>query len=978
MSNDPDDIEQSILRFTEAIFLPLPWDRCPFNFIQIFVALTFALVLRAKEFGQPEDVTRSVIYLRYLRGQPLEAFEVLPNHVKASLAAALGLQATMKLGDVRQNIDEMAVLCHELLKSDISMTSATVHIEELAETVVKARIGISNELQEPCDKVIECLREANIRLQDSYHVSIALAWSLFGRFRITHSNDDYEEATTILDKFIGASGEKLTQNQEQATILVTSIVYARSLMFKKPEYLEQAIHRNRTLLTKLPPEHSFRSHIMHGLATLRSHRLYGTGVASDLEEAHLGTLPVLRPSFQELTASLTELRADSEPGLEHQEALLSIARTTNDAEVEEAIKYCRLLFASSRHGSEYAHSAGINLYDLLLRAFSCTNKIEYLNEAISVVRLTMGNLNTRGALGTKFSLMKRLLSSLSIRLDLLQLRDDVIETIQLLPMAVNDERANAPDRFPLSCQWARIAHSVGLPCALAAYDTAISLMQDSLTFSPTLDLQHSRLVAMRNSYENLPSDYASYHVSTGQLRRAIETLERGRALIWSEMRGLRTSIDQIRAIDHELADKFAAVNRDLEMLTLTTLSNNSDNGRDDGTVGMDLYGRLVVRQRELLDCRQTLISHIQALPGLETFLKSPSFDNLRSAAARGPVTIINHSRMRSDILILHHNFPPSLVPTAPDFHDRTIKLRDQLLGARKDGLDSSKYEEALSFVLKELYELVGRPVIQKLNELNVPEQSRIWWCPTSVICSLPLHAMGPIPPYVGRPRYFLDLYIPSYTPTLSTLIESNNPGSHSFEKPSIVLIAQPDAFLPGAFKEMQVVQATDTQVKTLIAAKATPTAVLERLRDHKFAHFVCHGVLELGKPFDAAFKLHKDKRLSLLDIVQSRLPEAEFAFLSACHTAELNEESIADEALHLTAAMQYCGFRSVVGTMWEMLDTDGQDLARSFYERVFSDRKQGVRYYERTAEALRDSVVNLRGKKRMTLERWVNFVHYGA
>ncbi|KAI9450791.1 hypothetical protein F5148DRAFT_986813, partial [Russula earlei] len=35
---------------------------------------------------------------------------------------------------------------------------------------------------------------------------------------------------------------------------------------------------------------------------------------------------------------------------------------------------------------------------------------------------------------------------------------------------------------------------------------------------------------------------------------------------------------------------------------------------------------------------------------------------------------------------------------------------------------------------------------------------------------------------------------------------------------------------------------------------------------------------------------------------------------------------IADEALHLTAAMQYCGFRSVVGTMWGMADSDGPEL----------------------------------------------------
>ena len=107
----------------------------------------------------------------------------------------------------------------------------------------------------------------------------------------------------------------------------------------------------------------------------------------------------------------------------------------------------------------------------------------------------------------------------------------------------------------------------------------------------------------------------------------------------------------------------------------------------------------------------------------------------------------------------------------------------------------------------------------------------------------------------------------------------------------------------------------------------------------QFAHFACHDVLDTGKPFEASFKLHGGSRLTLLDMVRSRLPDAEFAFLSCCHTAEITEESIADEGLHLTAAMQYCGFRSVVGTMWEMADTDGRDLAKSFYMSLFSSEE---------------------------------------
>jgi CHAT domain-containing protein len=118
----------------------------------------------------------------------------------------------------------------------------------------------------------------------------------------------------------------------------------------------------------------------------------------------------------------------------------------------------------------------------------------------------------------------------------------------------------------------------------------------------------------------------------------------------------------------------------------------------------------------------------------------------------------------------------------------------------------------------------------------------------------------------------------------------------------------------------------------------------------------------------------------LLGIVQSQLPAAEFAFLSACHSAELTEGSVADEILHLTAAMQYCGFRSVVGTMWPMADTDGADLAKHFYKAIFADKadQNGVPYHERSARALQISVKKLRKQRGITLERWVNFVHYGA
>ena len=482
----------------------------------------------------------------------------------------------------------------------------------------------------------------------------------------------------------------------------------------------------------------------------------------------------------------------------------------------------------------------------------------------------------------------------------------------------------------------------------------------------------------------MPLDYASYQINLGQLEEAVETLEQGRVLLWSEMRGLRTSGRQFIEEDSPLAKRFAEINQELETLTISVTPSAKPEVEDSvhqSKDGTDPFGRLVIKRKKLVDERDALILQIQSEPGFEGFLGAPSFDTLRSAASRGPVIIINHCKWRSDIMIIYHHSLPCSIPTAETFFTRANGLRDELAQARKRGLDSGEYQKALRSVLKGLYELVGEPVIEMLKVLGVPEQSRIWWCPTSVFCSLPLHAMGPIPSSDGRDRYFSDLYIPSYTPSLSALIESRQAGPQIPKRPSLLLVAQPDDKLPGAEGEIKVIQRalkTRVTVSRLVSGEATPSSVLEGLRGSQFVHFACHGVLETGKPFDASFKLHGGSRLTLLDIVRSRLSDAEFAFLSCCHAAEITKDSVADEALHLTAAMQYCGFRSVVGTMWEMADMDGQDLAKHFYRSLFSSQDPGMPYYERSAEALRDATQRLRVKRGVELERWVNFVHYGA
>jgi hypothetical protein len=240
---------------------------------------------------------------------------------------------------------------------------------------------------------------------------------------------------------------------------------------------------------------------------------------------------------------------------------------------------------------------------------------------------------------------------------------DLDEGLELVTKCVNNAHVDLPVRLLLACMWADRTRPIRHPSVSTAYETALSFMQDILLFSPTLQLQHTTL-AKYNGTHSLPLDYASYRVDQNQLEEAIEILERGRALLWSEMRHLRVPIHQLREADPDLGHKFAAVNRNLEELTKSVPPShklNMDDGTADDVRAVDPFGRLLLKQRSLLKERAELISQIQSLPGFDGFLASPSFDTLRTAALSGPVVIINHSSWRSDILILLHDRPPSLI-----------------------------------------------------------------------------------------------------------------------------------------------------------------------------------------------------------------------------------------------------------------------------------------------------------------------------
>ena len=1019
MSQEKEDLDKSIIHCTEAILLPLVSRDRPYpnNVFQLLFHLAYSVLVRSEKFEQPEEVKYSIEYLRYLRGLALDSFDVSRNLATTSLIRALAIQVKSEAGDAAQNIKEMVILCRELLTSDLSTyfpISAFGTLNLAANIDFDRRQSIQS-----LDEVIECLRDA-VKMcppPSSHHVSLMLAHTLFGRFVQTHSNDTFGEAMALLDRILDPNqpGGCPDQMRDRASTLAAQLAYARSAIFKNPQYSAETISRLRTLLSSPSVDERLRLEFTDMLAGQVRERSEHYSLAESLEEANSYTPQLVDLSssqsleesgkfvsvsgavlesysmtkIAEIIQHLKELLSNTLLGTDgHNKCLSHLAdwygskfdRTDDISDIEESIKYRRLQLEARLFSDELRILPLFKLSHILFLAFKKTSKVNYLDESITVGR---DILELKSALSLHFPVVELLVLSLHAREELVGGREDRREAIRLISMVIDSQYAREPDRFRLSCSWAILARSINHPTTLTAYKSAMTLMQKSLSFAPTVSVQHTRLVAMGYDCQTMPLDFASFQIHLGQFEEAVETLEQGRALLWSEMRGFRAPVAQLIE-DSPLAERLSQINQELETLTISVTPSGRPEMEDGVARGRDLtdpFGRLVAKQQKLVEERDALISQIQGRPGLNGFLKAPSFTTLRSAASRGPVVLINHCYWRSDILIIFHDSLPCSIPTTDNFYDRANELRDELVEARKHDLDSDEYQVALCSVLKGLYDLVGEPVIKRLRILGVPEQSRIWLCPTSVFCSLPLHAMGPIPSSDTRELYFSDLYIPSYTPSLSALIESRRESSQMSDMPSLLLVAQPDDTLLGVRGEIEVIQRAlkgRATVTGLVLSEATLTSVVEGLRSSRFAHFACHGVLETGKPFEASFQLHKGERLTLLDIVRSRLPDAEFAFLSCCHAAGITEKSLADEALHLTAAMQYCGFRSVVGTMWEMADTDGRDLAKSFYDSLFSSQEAGVPYYERSARALREATRKLRRKRGINLERWVNFVHYGA
>jgi CHAT domain-containing protein len=159
----------------------------------------------------------------------------------------------------------------------------------------------------------------------------------------------------------------------------------------------------------------------------------------------------------------------------------------------------------------------------------------------------------------------------------------------------------------------------------------------------------------------------------------------------------------------------------------------------------------------------------------------------------------------------------------------------------------------------------------------------------------------------------------------------------------------------------------------LEGAQGTKNRVMKGMQDCGWLHLACHGVQKPDKPTKSALIL-EDGHLTLEEIIQLNLPDAQFAFLSACQTTT-GDEKLPEEAVHIAGGMLLAGYRGVVATMWSIQDELAPQVADEFYAHMIRDGEEPDS--KKAAKALHLSVQKLRKDRNVPLIQWIPFVHLG-
>ncbi|KZT64127.1 hypothetical protein DAEQUDRAFT_51580 [Daedalea quercina L-15889] len=919
-SNDPSDLNAAIASYEEAVkFTPARHQERAFR----LSALALALKSRHQLTGSGEmvDMHKAITLLT-------EALELTPQNKPERVLAIHTLahahlhcfEYTGQLANIEQSISYFQ---QAIALSDVMSLGENDKVHELSGLgdAYRHRFELLGEISD--------LHHAIEALEKAYHLShgidggqhLMLLYSASGYhtlFRKHHNKADLQKAIDLYKEVVSLPSEENSEYKSVALSCLGAAYFAYFNATKDIAYVDLALEPMEQNLTLLP-EHNSR----------RAHQLSNMGNVYSLKFELLHELPDIDKAIN-LIQQAVELLPRGHPDI---------------------------------------------IASYLSLANACHEKMKHITDENEIKEL----------------LQRALLASKSV---------------------ATCGYGSAYSRLNACIQWADAAEHLK-DCFheyIEAYDTFFLVLPEVIWLGKTVSKQYEDLVRWNHEANHA----TSVAIRLGEFNKAIEWLEQGRSVVWNQLLELRSPLDDLKSAHPATYAKLKGINKELEVLNHTR--DNHDAHTDWEAIGQlgvhdhardhhhdhtdwELMGQ---HHRKLAIARDELISEIRTLPGFEGFLRAKPFTVLHEVAQDYPVVLLNmHSKVcHPSALILspeHDNIETLHLTKLPlkvlekmssslqgllAKHGRNAE-RNVARAAEMVPLDDST---TYSFhgILKLLWTGLVKPILKKLGysdiSLGLDAKPHIWWCVTGLLSFLPLHAAGDYSKS-GPGHKLSDYAVSSYTPSIAALTKARKKTVPAVPKLLAICQIQAKGYnaLPAVAQEWnhleEISHNYQMATENLHDNDATTKHVLEKIQMASWVHFACHGTQDPIKPTDSAFILYDD-RLSLSKITQQNLDQADFAFLSACHTAT-GDLKLSEQAVHLAAGMLFAGFRSVIATMWSIRDEDGPDVARDVYSHLckFKDSSQA-------AYALHKAVENLRKKHPGTedadLLAWTPFIHLGC
>jgi CHAT domain-containing protein/tetratricopeptide (TPR) repeat protein len=487
--------------------------------------------------------------------------------------------------------------------------------------------------------------------------------------------------------------------------------------------------------------------------------------------------------------------------------------------------------------------------------------------------------------------------------------------------------------------------------AVSAYVCAVEAADELYEASILPSDQELELARFTDLYAS--TAYAMTRLEDFDLREAVVVVERGRAKRLGEVLS-RTNVLGLPELDARDREALQAAVDDLHALEVAerrpgalTASIGRGFGSADSRLEADPAGQRLARavvHAQVEAARLKVRSHINDLAerfGVPSPTKRIEWREIVGAVKEGePIAYLLAYGNETVVLITERQLDDVNVRLMRIVGFGEKELSD-ILTERGDGHvatgllfgqltnDVQMIRDSLPAVLS----VLGGKLLSKLDlELRSTGARAVIIIPTNFLISIPFHAA----PYEidGRLTRFFEEFRVSYAPSMRALSMARQRVENR-ERPTLAGIGNPSNDLIYAEAELRHISSLFPAGAThlLYRSDATAARTLEMLTGAKYVHLSCHGVFNPEFPLNSYLKLAEQDRITLQDLLATQnLQGVRLVTVSACSTAVVDIQRLADEVIGMPSAFIQAGAAGVLGTLWPVGDLPTALIMCRFYE----------------------------------------------